>query len=165
MEPCGGVEYYFFHHHQIISASRFVPAVLLWEGADDEVIEITSKPTAVAKPIVTDSDGKTVTSVLRCGVYQATATVTDNNPKIASRTGIIWSVAGAQSTHTHVSATGVVSVGCDEDAESIRVVATTSPRGGEGIVSTATVLTVVGDRIPAWPAPHNHPAPAPKPAP
>ena len=156
---------YFFHHHQIISASRFVPAVLLWEGADDEVIEITSKATAVAKPIVTDSDGKTVTTVLRGGVYQATAAVTDDNPNIGSRTGIIWSVANAQSTHTHVSATGVVSVGCDEDAESIRVVATTSPRNGEGITSTATVLTVAGDRIPAWPDPHDHSEPEPDPIP
>ena len=156
---------YFFHHHQIISASRFVPAVLLWEGADDEVIEITSKPTAVAKPIVTDSDGKTVTTVLRGGVYQATATVTDDKPDIDSRTGLIWSVVDALSTHTHVSATGVLTVGGDEDATSVRVVATTSPRGGEGITSLTTVLTVAGDRIPAWPAPHDHSGPKPGPTP
>ena len=112
-----------------------------------------------------DSDGKTVTTVLRGGVYQATAAVTDNNPKIDSRTGLIWSVADAQSTHTHVSATGVLTVGGDEDATSVRVVATTSPRGGEGIASTATVLTVAGDRIPKWPDPHNHSGPKPGPTP
>ena len=114
---------------------------------------------------MTDSDGKAVTTVLRGGVYQATAPVTDNNPNIGSRTGLIWSVADARSTHTHVSATGVLTVGGDEDATSVRVVATTSPRGGEGITSTATALTVAGDRIPKWPAPHDHSKPGPTPAP
>lgn len=156
---------YFLHHHQIVSASRFVPAVLFWEGQDDEVINITNSVASLAKPVVKDSNGDTVTTVIRGKVYEATTVVTATDPDVQVRDGIVWSVSDHTSTHTHVSATGVLTVGGDETSDSIRVKASTSGTGAPKVQSSATVLTVDGDVRPEWPAPHDHADPEPEPEP
>ena len=65
VNPVGLYNNYFLHHWQVISASRFVPAVMFWDKADDEVIHVSVPPASVAMgtPAVTDEFGNDQTVV------------------------------------------------------------------------------------------------------
>src|SRR5699024_10121143 len=108
---------YFLHHWEVISASRFVPAVMFWTGPGDDVTETVTPVTTVAEPVITDVDGNTVTEVQRGFIYDADAEVT-TTPTGGINTGVRWAVEGASSNKTAISSSGVLHVGGDEQAES-----------------------------------------------
>src|SRR5699024_4817573 len=111
---------YFLHHWQVISASRFDPAVMFWTGQDDEVIEIRTPVESIANPVIRNDEGDTVTEVQRGLIYAATAEVT-TNPEDGINVGVRWTVEGATSNRTHITPTGVLQVGGDEGATSLTV--------------------------------------------
>lgn len=144
---------YFLHHWQIISASRFVPAVMFTTGADDEVIVVHDKPKTVGTPTLTDWQEETVTEVQRGYVYQVNVpTETEQGETVP----LIYSVIGKTSMKTWVSDTGVLHVGGDEDASSLIVTARSAmvdyddPRKAD-MMSTALTLSVTGVKVPEWP--------------
>src|SRR5699024_4144610 len=116
---------YFLHHWEVISASRFVPAVMFWTGPGDDVTETVTPVTTVAEPVITDVDGNTVTEVQRGFIYDADAEVT-TTPTGGINTGVRWSVTGAESNRTAISSSGVLHVGGDEEASELTVVATST---------------------------------------
>lgn len=69
---------YFMHHHEIISASRFVPAVLLWNGKDDGVVRLAPPIESVAVKVL-DGDGTEVTSLKANHLYEVQVTPTPAN--------------------------------------------------------------------------------------
>lgn len=146
---------YFLHHHSIISASRFVPAVLFWDGQDDEVIEMTSSVISIATPTAEDRDGTVVSEVERGELYQLNAVVT-TNPADAEGAAVVWSVEGATSSQTYATASGVLHVGGQERATTLKVKATSTWIDPENvrapkIASSNKNLTVTGDLTPEWP--------------
>lgn len=148
---------YFLHHWQVISASRFVPAVMFTTGADDEVVVIALTVSSVSAPTAQDIDGDVVTTVDRGNIYQllSTATMSDG-----SEGAVVWGVAGATSTKTYVTSTGVLHVGGDEGATTLNVTARSAyvdannPRKDD-IVSSVLALTVDGPVVPEWPDQEN----------
>lgn len=144
---------YFLHHHSVISASRFVPAILFGDFADSEEIKVTVQVTAVGKPTATDSNGATVTKVKPGDVVQLAATVTPAN---ASTDSVRFTVTGAASATTYVTPTGVLHVGRDETATTLSIKGISMDRftdqpNAEVPPSAALSLTVVGDTVPDWP--------------
>jgi hypothetical protein len=115
---------HFLHHHQIISASRFVPAVMFTTGQDDEVINIYTPPTSVTVAFGTLPDGTTATGGVHGSIVPLTATVAPSG----ADNGVQWSVSGASalSSGTFITATGVLHIGLDEANTSLTVKAETT---------------------------------------
>lgn len=144
--PVGLYENHFLHHHEIISFSRFVPAIMFTTGPGDEVVRELSPVTGVSAITVTDQEGATVTNgnVVRGALYSLDAeAITDGN-----NDGVRYSLAGATSPSTYVTQYGVLHVGGQEGSDTLVVTATSTYLDPEnlmrdGATSTRT-LTVTG---------------------
>lgn len=144
---------YFLHHHQVISASRFVPAVMFTTGADDEVIVIQPKVTDVSAITIEAINGEVPTDVQADGVL---ALVAHANTDVADIDGpVMWSVSGSENLRTFISNSGVLHVAADEAATTLTVTATSAwvdydnPRTDP---LTATLdITVTGGSVGGWP--------------
>jgi hypothetical protein len=145
---------YFLHHWQVISASRFVPAILFTTKAGDEILSISTPVTSVSNVSAFDRDGDEVTEVVRGEIYSLDADVT-TSPADGVNDGVRWTVTGAASSRTYVTQKGVLHVGGDETAATLTVRATSTWLDPENVMrdgETATLaLTVTGVSYPEWP--------------
>lgn len=146
---------YFLHVHQIISASRFAPAIMFWTGADDSFIELTSAPVSVDSITVTDRERDTVATALTRGTaYNLEATVT-TDPDGTHADSVKWSIGSHTSDYTRVTNDGVLFVGGDERVDSLDITATTTyvdPDDPSAAPLTGSeTRTVEGDIYPVWP--------------
>lgn len=144
---------YFLHHHQVISASRFVPAVLFTTGADDEVINIQAKVTSVAAITIEEVDGVVPTDVEAGGMIALVSHAVTDTPEIEG--AVIWTVTGSESLRTFITQTGVLHIAPDETATTVTVHATSAqvdadnPRLDPFTASLA--VTVTGGPVGGWP--------------
>lgn len=155
--PMGLYSNYFLHHWQVLSVSRFVPAVMFWTGADDEVIEVQTTIASVAAPLVYNraTPKATVTALERGQMYDVDATVV-TAPAGGFNTAVTYAVTGGQSPHTYVTQDAVLHIGGDETATSVSLTAKSvwvDPADPDKpkTASSATVLTIGGVMIPQWP--------------
>ncbi len=141
---------YFLHHHQVVSTSRFVPAVLFTTEPGDSITIVDYDVTGVDDLVVQDRNEATVTGVTRGEYYQITGeAVTDpeGGPNSAVRYDIVGD--GAElSPRTYVTQAGALYVAHDEQSDAITVTATSV----DDPDFTATVeLPVSGDKFIYWP--------------
>lgn len=153
--PVGLHSNYFLHHWQIISASRFVPAVMFWTGQDDEVIEIQPQVSAVESITVKDREDSTVTTVERGEMYAAYAVV-ETNPDGSPNDSVRWSLTGAENLTSYVTQSGVLVVSPREASDTLTLTATSTwidPETQERREhkSLSVTLTVTGESLPQWP--------------
>jgi len=146
---------YWLHHWQVISASRFVPAIAFTVDEGDEIIKLNPPVTALEAITVTATDGTTVTSVARGERYQLnTDTVTDGNSD-----GIRWTLTGNTSPRTYLSQTGVLTVGGDEwGTLTARATSTWLDPNNvqkDGPYQTVTLAVTGTPTLDAWPAVDN----------
>jgi len=146
---------YWLHRWQVISASRFVPAIAFTVDQGDEIIKLNPPVTALEAITVTATDGTTVTSVARGERYQLnTDTVTTGNAD-----GIRWTLTGNTSPRTYLSQTGVLTVGGDEwGTLTARATSTwTDPANvqKDGPYQTVTLAVTGTPTLDAWPAVDN----------
>ncbi len=146
---------HWLHHHQVISASRFVPAVLFTTKPGD-IYEITSNPVrATAVPTVTNAAGETVSSVIRGEVYALDSVVTTAVPEDKTNDAVRWEVSGNTSNRTYVTQNGILHVAGNEDASTIKVRARTvwiDPTGAQVDAKTNSKdVTVTGPSSALWP--------------
>ena len=144
---------YFLHHHQVVSASRFVPAVMFTTGADDEVIVIQSPVASVTAITIEAIDGTVPLSVATDGIIAlVSSAVTNPAGGIAA---VVWTVAGNLSGRTFITQSGVLHVGPDESATTLTVKATsaavdyTNPRLDP--ISATLAVSVTGGPVGGWP--------------
>lgn len=143
---------YFLHHHQVISASRFVPAVMFTTGADDEVITIRTNVTGISDITFEPVDGVTPTSVERGGMVALLASA-ESTPDGAD--AVTWGVTGNTSGRTYITQYGVLHVAPDETATSLTVTAATAgvdydnPR--ENAFTSTLAVSVTGEPFGGWP--------------
>lgn len=106
---------YFFHHWEIISVSKFVPAILFNTVKDDEVLVVYNPPTSVTVGAITDMDGNTVTTVQANSYSSFTATVaaTGTN-QVPDNVGLDWAVTGNTDPRTKISNDGILYLGPHE---------------------------------------------------
>lgn len=107
-----------FHHHQIFGTSLFANAILF---TSNEVTPETnmqrSTVTGLGETLtITDPEtGNAVTEVLKGHIYQLSADILVNDPKLLGNHGIIWSMSPSSSNRTYVTEDGVLHVGRNEN--------------------------------------------------
>lgn len=154
--PVGLHSNYFLHHWQVISASRFVPAVMFWTGKDDEVIEVQPKVTGITSVAATNRNDETVTDVERGEAYSLDAVVV-TDPVGAPNDGVRWTLTGAEALRSYVTQSGVLVVAPNEPSDSLTVTASTTwidqtTQDIVGPFERALTLSVIGESLPDWPA-------------
>jgi len=148
--PAGLYTNYWLHHHQVISASRFVPAILFTSAEPGDVIELDDyEVTAVSAPTVKDANGNTVTTVTRGGLYSVESTAT-TTPVGGDNDAIRYVLSGNMSERSWVSATGVLAVSPDDAATSLTI---TDIAVDNEFISNSVTVAVNGARVQAWPEP------------
>lgn len=152
VNPVGLVTNYFLHHWQVVSASRFVPA-LLFTTEEGTVINIGSTPVqSVTNVKIVDSEGVTATEVARGELYTVEYDVNTLPAGGANDAARLELGAGMTSPQTRVSQSRVLYVGVDDAATTVTVNAyatdTEIPQ-----ISASVTLPVVGDRLILWPEP------------
>lgn len=152
---------YWLHHHQIISASRFPPAVLFTTHEGDEVIEVYTPVTSVSNVKVYDRDDKAVTDVVRGEIYSLSADVA-TEPAGGVNDDVRWEVTNPTSLDTYVTKDGVLHVGPREGADTLTVTAISTWVDELGLdrtrKSAEATVTVSGDVAPVWPVKEEVPA-------
>jgi len=142
--PAGLHTNFFLHHHQIISYSRFVPAIAFSDTVADSITLTDYDITAIDGVTIKDWTGTTVTEVERGKSYEIVVTGTVEGGPLAA--GVV--LTGAESSHSYATPT-ILHVAADEPATSITVTAT----GLDSPESNTVSLSVVGDRMILWPDP------------
>lgn len=135
---------YFLHHHQVISASRFVPAVLFTTGAGT-VINLAATPvTGVSAITVTNSEGATVPDVKRGELYNVEVSAITDGDNDAT----VLTLSGAKSPLTYLTQAGTLHVSPDEAATALDITATSTDNDAFAVSIT---VDVVGDILKLWP--------------
>lgn len=138
---------YFLHHWQIVSASRFVPAILFTTEPGD-VIEISDTPVTEIEPMeVRTAEGVATTDVVRGERYNVIGSAI-TTPEGGVNDAVRLTLVGNQSPFSYVTNTGVLSIGIDEAAETLKVVVTATD---DNDVFVDVDLTVSGDLTSVWP--------------
>lgn len=138
---------YFLHHQQIISLSRFVPAILFSsEVVGDSVEIITGAITALGTITTADGDGKPVSTYAAGDLVQFSvpATVTPDDAPVPA---VSWRVSGAESEQTRITNTGVLYIAGNETSTSLKVTAIVNDN--DAITATKTITVAPGAAI--WP--------------
>ena len=144
---------YFLHHHQVISCSRFVPAVMFTTNASEEAITTHAPVTGISAITIEPIDGEAVTDVPRGGMIALVASA-ETGPEGGTE-AVVWTVGGNTSARTFITQAGVLHVAPDETASALTVTATTAavdydnPRK-DALTATLSV-SVVGDVLGGWP--------------
>lgn len=143
---------YFLHHWSVISASRFVPAVLFWTGAGD-VITIEETPvTSISTPAFNDGSGTVVTSLERGNLYSIDVTAI-TTPTGGPNTAVRMELVGSYSGRTYLTQTGMISIALDESATAVKVnIYAVDDTNTPALVQVLTA-NIVGDRAILWPNP------------
>lgn len=179
--PVGLHRNYFYHHHQIISASRFTPAVLFHTGQDDaQPIEIRPV-TGVSTISAQRSNGTAITpntgniDVVRGERLYVSATATGADGATPTNPHVSWSLTGATDPRTRITRQGTVHVGSLEDGPELTVKATATfidPRDPDNQTEQSRTRKLVVDqkspKVPVWPnprTPDEEPEPEPTPEP
>lgn len=147
--PAGLYDNYFFHHWQVISASRFVPAILFTSTEPSTVIDVTPAPvTAVSALTVYDKTGTVDATgkLVRGDFYTLDAYAVTTGTNDAVR----YDLAGALSPRSFVSQTGTIYMAPDEDSTSVTVARIATDNN---TITATTTFTVVGDKVDVWPTP------------
>lgn len=143
----GLYENFYYHHHQIISVSRFVPAIAFTTGEGTDVTELTDTVDGVEARVI-DVDGATVTDLVRGMSYEVEAAATVD-PEDGVSTAAILELIGAD-YRSYVTQTGVIHISIFEPASSVTL-RVTSAVDRDYVVDVP--LDIVGDRLILWPNP------------
>ena len=148
---------YFLHHWEIISASRFVPAVMFTTGADDQHIVIQPKVTGLGEGTVVDAEGKAVTKA-EPGQKVVVNFPLEGADLGGAEIGIDYEVSGNKDKRTKIDNEGVLSIGIRESADTLTITGTcviTDPADPKAAAKTAskTVTVEVSHAAKDWPKP------------
>lgn len=141
------------HHHQIISASRFVPAVMFTSNTVEEITVLPNPVDSITDLVATNAAGVAVTTVTRGEVYQLTADVVtelENGTNEAVR----WEIVNTHSLFSYISDSGVLHVYGAENATALEIQATSvwlDPEGVEQSKTRKETFNVTGDKLVLWP--------------
>lgn len=146
---------YFLHHWQIVSLSRFAPAIMFTTGAGTEDPIVVSNPvTSISAITVNDREGNATTELTRGEMYEIDAHAI-TTPESEQNRGLSYLMLGEESGLSTVTKEGVIKVGGDEKSEKITIVATPTwinPDDPNAKPLTKSVdLTIVGESFPAYP--------------
>lgn len=143
---------FFLHHWEILSVSKFVPAILFTSTEETTVITSDATPvTGVSALTVTDRDGDTVTDVERGELYQILGNAI-TTPDGGVNDAIRLELSGNESTRTYLTHTGVLHVSPDEESLTLTITGF-AVDAAIGEYSNSVTVGVVGDKLTLWPNP------------
>lgn len=146
--PANLTEQHFLHHKQVVSASRFVPAIRLTSNPVREKITVQDVSTVTLSPLaVSDVNGDTVTTVQRGSSYRVSGFGLAEGGVF--QTGTVLAIEGGVSDVTLVTQMGTLYIGPDETAETLTLRQTAIDTE---LTSTLT-LEVDGPILHLWPSP------------
>lgn len=106
---------YFFHHWEIISVSKFVPAILFNTVKDDDVLITYNAPTGITVGPITDMDGSTITKALANSYSSLTATINaPGSNQVPQQVGLDWSATGFTDPKSRIGNDGILYLGPTE---------------------------------------------------
>jgi hypothetical protein len=155
--PVGLTTNHFLHHHQIISASRFVPAILLTATDEPSVIKISDGTvTDISEVEVFDRNGTEIAAgseLDRNAFYNVKAKAILTNPENGANDAVSFAVEGKTSDFTMINNNGTLAIGYDERGTNdeditIRVTSVANPSK-----SKVVVFGLKGDIAQLWPNP------------
>jgi len=151
VNPVGLHTNYFLHHWEVVSASRFVPAIL-FTIESGTVINIPATPVAsVAAITAIDKDGTTVTAFVRGNMYEVNTNAV-TSPAGGANNAVRYELVGAKSPRTRITQSGAVLVSIDEAATSLTVNAYATDTANPQTSATAN-FALSGDIAQLWPIP------------
>ncbi|QXG07814.1 major capsid protein [Curtobacterium phage Reje] len=143
---------YFLHHQEVVSASRFVPAIK-FSTLPDTVITISDpKVDSVQDITVANRAGETVTDLPRGDMYYVRSGL--NTTPDGSNEGVVLSLRGQTSTFTRLDNSGGLTIGVDEAAAALVITAQASSLyvDEDSTVKPAeATVTLSGDILQFWP--------------
>lgn len=149
--PVGLNTNYFLHHWEVISASLFVPAILLTTEPGDEIVDVITPVTSVSALTAINADGQTVTDFVRGQMYEVNATAV-TTPAGGANNAVRYVMTGHKSKLSRISQSGAVLIGHDETATSVTITAYAVDSAIPEISNSAT-YDLDGDAIVPWPDP------------
>lgn len=151
INPVGLHTNYFLHHWEVVSASRFVPAIL-FTTEPGTVINLDATPvTSIEAPTLLDANGNTVTDAIRGDLYQIVSEAV-TTPAGGANNAVRFDIATIHAASTRVTQTGVFTPGLDENATEVTVNITAVDTYPPQIVGTIDI-PIVGDKVTLWPNP------------
>lgn len=157
-DPSGLKMQYFLHHHGIYSVSRFTPVIFFSSTEETTVVVGDPTPSALSALTITDRTGSTVSGALaRNERYLINSAITTwVGDEVGNVDDVRYILTGNESPYTWISQGGVLTVGHDETASTIKLQAVTlkQDRSGTPVVSgTQVTKTLSGDPVDNWPLP------------
>lgn len=151
INPVGLHTNYFLHHHQVVSASRFVPAIKFTTEPTTVINLDNSVVDGITTPKVVDFEGAEVPNVTRGEAYRVLVAAT-TEPDGGENDAVRFEITSVHNLRTYISQTGVIHIAPDEDAAEVAIAITATDTDVE---QTAIVLTlaIVGDKLILWPLP------------
>jgi hypothetical protein len=150
---------YWLHHWEVISASRFVPAIMFNSIRPSTVISETLTPVESVGPITVEDDTTTVvTEVLRGELYNVMCNAV-TNPVGGVNDAVRYivttdAVAPAKTSQfTRITNNGVLDIGADEPGQHVHITCIAVDTYPPQIMGSAT-LPINGDIITMWPNPN-----------
>lgn len=141
----GRYENHFLHHDQIISASKFVPAIALTTGLGDTITIVDTPVTAVDDIVIRNSMGQPVTTLERGGSYLVDASAVTEGENDA----VMLELIGNDSSRSYLAQTGTLHIALDEpqEVESVVIKATAEDDVTKTLSET---FALTGDTVRLW---------------
>lgn len=143
----------FLHHHQVMSASRFVPAILFSTNPTTPTYKISFAPTAISAITATVQGDETQTAVtgqFDCGqVYGLYVDVTTSPAGKGDQVPLVYGLTGNTDPMTHISDTGVLHIGVTESGPLKVTVFAANDRTVKSAEKTFTINS--DSRVAMWP--------------
>lgn len=145
------IENFFLHHHQVISASRFVPAVAFTYGEGTELFEDDTPVESIGTVTIKNAEGTTVTALTRGFTYVVDARAV-TNPVGGDNDVVSFKLVGV-GPRSAITQAGFLRISEQEEATAGKLVVT-SVDTNSGPVETTVDFTINGDKLELWPEPH-----------
>jgi hypothetical protein len=140
----------FFHHWEVVSASRFVPAILFTTEAGTAINVIKTPVTGVTGITFYNGSNVLVTDLERGLKYSIVASAI-TSPTGGTNDATRLELTGNNSTKTYLTQSGILFIGADESSYTVTVTAFAVDADGE--FSSSITANLVGDKLILWPDP------------
>jgi hypothetical protein len=152
INPVGLHTNYFLHHHQVVSASRFVPAIK-FTTEPSTVINLDNTPvTGITEPLVVDFEGVPVESYVTRGEAYRILVAAETTPEGGANDAVRFDITSVHNLRTYISQTGVLHVAPDEDNVIIGIDIIATDTDVPQLLSSIE-LDVNGPKLILWPNP------------
>jgi len=148
--PVGLYQNFFLHHWQIISLSKFVPAILFTSSEPSTVIPSIDTPVTSVTPLTTyDATLADVTVFERGSSYGVVGSAL-TTPTGGLNDSVRLELIGALSPLSYISNAGNLHIAIDDAATSVTIRAISTENNA---ILAELVRPIVGDRAVLWPNP------------